>query len=112
MNKKELRELLKSQGENMESDVRNLFAILASIFDLARDIERTKQKLGIPIYREEIEKQRLEDAKALALKYNISPEFGLALRYLIMGESNKIQNIQREKVTISQKPTKAKKTKK
>lgn len=85
---------LKELGRRLRYIDKGVLALVAQRMGLVKQIEEIKRQEGQPIYRSDIEGQRLDQAAQWAQGYGVNPDFARALLYMIIGESCKTQMIQ------------------
>jgi ubiquinone/menaquinone biosynthesis C-methylase UbiE/chorismate mutase len=69
--------------------------------ELAHQVGHVKRRDNQPIYRAEIEEDRLKFARELARKLGLNPHFASALLYLLIDEACKLQMIQLQEEVVS-----------
>ena len=99
MNKKEQddwKSTLKMLGEDIAKLDQQIVGVLIKRKEAVLNVEVAKYRLGLSIYRGDVERKRLATIKELARQDDLSPSFIQAIFYLIIDESSKVQMIQRE----------------
>lgn len=84
-------------GERIGLVDKGIVALLTERQKLVLIVEELKRIIHVPIYRKEIEDDRLQAVRALAVRYGLNPDFVQSLFYQMIGESNKVQMIQLQK---------------
>lgn len=85
---------LKHLGARLRTLDDMLLALAMQRLLLAEGVERIKRKDKQPIFRSEIEDDRIQDARKWAIKHGMNPHFAESLAYLMINESCKRQLIQ------------------
>ena len=84
-------------GERLGLVDTSLIALLAERQKLVLMVEEYKRVTRQPIYRPEVELDRIQKVRTLAVKYGLNPDFVHSLFYQVIGEANKVQMIQLQK---------------
>lgn len=82
---------LNTLGKRLRSIDRHLVHLLARRVFLSREVAMIKVEDGTPLYRKDVEKERLDLISQWAEEEGINPEFARSLLYSIIGESCKNQ---------------------
>ncbi|MCE9541055.1 methyltransferase domain-containing protein [Candidatus Kaiserbacteria bacterium] len=73
-----------------------LVQLLASRHRLSLQVSASKRAGGEPVFRSEIERERIDAAAEYGAKLGLNPDFVRAIMYVVIGESCKDQIIERE----------------
>ena len=84
---------LKILAQRLVSVDRHFVHLLARRIHLAKEVAMIKVEDGSPLYRSQIEKERLDQVSKWAEEEGINPEFARSLLYPIIGESCKNQMV-------------------
>lgn len=74
-----------------------LVQMLAARHKLAGEVSRYKRKNGLPIYRPDIERKRIEEACAYGARLGLTPEYVSSIMYGVIREACMDQVIDRER---------------